>query len=91
MMNEKEFLIGNAGPNEQYVIVSRALGRILMRDEVAEIIGELGSTARSSPSDVSIEITPPIPEDKLPKLGEALVELASSLDPTPPLPTYKIV
>jgi hypothetical protein len=91
MMNEKEFVINYLGPSEQFVIASRTLGRVLMRDEIVKIVGEFGSRVKMTPGDVSIDIIPPIPKDRLPELGEALVQLAQKLDPTPPPPTYKIV
>ena len=89
MEGEKRFLIG-AGKKATYVYVGTDLGRILHRPEVSELARSYGSEIRKSSGFSEVEIVPPIPAKRLNKFGEELVNLANNLDPTPPMPSYKI-
>jgi hypothetical protein len=89
-MAEKKFLIRNIPKLGQSVVTSPELGRILHRPEIEDIIAGFGSTVKKSPLEVYIEIVPPITKAQLPKLGDALVQLAHSLDPSDPQAEYSI-
>ena len=87
---EKLFSISNPNRSQQFVYASRELGRILLMDEVSDIVREFGSEVKRTLGDYSISIQPPIPKAKLPQFGEALVQLAHTLDPSDPMPDYDI-
>jgi hypothetical protein len=77
----KRFAVNTSGETSQRVYASGNLGRILLRREVGEIVEKFGSVAKTSPSDSSIEIVPPIPADRLHELEELLKELVKTIDP----------
>ena len=89
-MAEKLFSIQERPSLGQTVIPSTGLGRILHRPEVKDIVARFGSTAKISSLDNYMEIIPPIAKSQLPKLGEALVSLAHSLDSSDPPAIYSI-
>ena len=89
MEGQKQFLIGSSS-EKTFVAVDSTLGVILRRPEVIEIAASYGSEVRGTFGFTSIDIIPPIPYEQLDKLGQALVQLALSLDPSDPKPTYEI-
>ncbi len=90
MQERKEFRIRHSPGGEQFINTTNALGRVLLREEVDDIVGRYGSVAKKALHGKSIDVVPPIHRKHLDELGKAFVELAKSLDPTDPEPTYKI-
>ncbi len=86
---EKLFTIRNDSENDQLLIISSSLGRILFRPEVDEIVKSFGSHVVNEGVN-SIWIEPPVPPEKQAEFGDKLVELEQTLSPTSPPATYKI-
>jgi hypothetical protein len=89
MDNYKIFLI-HQQKDSTSVTRSPELGRILFRPEINVIAAQFGSIVLRVGGETVIDIVPPVKDEEIPILGDALVDLAKTLDPSPPEPIYKI-
>jgi len=75
------------------VTAPTGMGLILRHSGLRDIIKGFESEPRRASgvlSESEIGIVPPIPDNRLDELGEALVQLVSTLNPNDPPPTYVI-
>ncbi|MBX4188652.1 hypothetical protein KW792_00960 [Candidatus Saccharibacteria bacterium] len=86
---ERRFQINNNKEGNQTIQGNIPLGHLLQRPEIKEYISKMGSTARTRPGEMSVEIVPPLTTPEQQSLAEFIVEVALSLDPENP-PTYEI-
>jgi hypothetical protein len=89
MESKKHFEI-TPGPESTFVTATAELGMLLRHPGVRDIAAGYDSYVRSTVDFNQAEVIPPIPRGELEKFGQALVDLALSLDPSDPKPTYKV-
>ncbi len=89
MESNKNFVIHQTGASTS-IAKSPELGRILLRPEVEAIAAQYGAAVIRFGTESFVDLIPPVPDEDLPKLGEALVDLAKNLDSSEPEPTFTI-
>lgn len=89
MAETKEVIIYDANP--QTVRASRNMGMLLLHNQVRDIVEDFGSRVIQDRLSGTIDIVPPLPSEKLPDLGQAIIGFALQFDDTPPPPTYRIL
>jgi len=72
-------------PRRTSVNADNDLGRFLLMPAVIDIVGDFGSAISYQGDNKNISIVPPLPSSKINKLGEKLVELATSIDDSAPV------
>lgn len=89
-MYEKQIILHNVDRKTQYVSVGLGLGRLLLRPEVEGIVNRLGSNIKTTIGAGYIDIIPPLSKKRQREFGKEIVNLAVTLDPTPPKPEFEI-
>jgi hypothetical protein len=84
----KEFEIGKR-KTEQF-IKTTGLDGILRHPRIDEILSDFGSVAVRGDRIGTIDVIPPVPNERLNELGQVLVDFAESLDSSPPPPSFRI-